>query len=76
MYNTSMALGNNRDYKTAGRTAENKLKIHAARMTELVAGGMERSAASKQAFDEMAAKARERTAKAVWNPRGGITQGL
>ena len=46
----------NRDYKTADRSARKNLQKHAARMAELIKGGMSREQASKQAYDELKAK--------------------
>ena len=48
-----MSLGTNRDYKTRDRSATRKLAAHFKRMNELIASGMDRDAASKQAFDEI-----------------------
>jgi hypothetical protein len=57
-----MPLGNNRDYKTADRRARRGLAKHAARMNELVSQGMDREAASSQAFAEMQRVREERAA--------------
>lgn len=50
------ALGTNRDYKTRDRRAVQNLRKHFARMNELIATGMDRDAASKQAYDELFVK--------------------
>jgi hypothetical protein len=46
-------LGNNRDYKTSDRRARTQLEIHARRMKDLMAQGMTKDAASRQALAEM-----------------------
>ncbi len=56
-----MALGNNKDYKTRSRIATNSLAKHFQRMQELVKAGMDRNEASKQAYQEMTVKSRQRT---------------
>jgi hypothetical protein len=43
----------NRDYKTGNRAVTRRIQAHIKRMNELVAGGMDRDAASKKAFDEI-----------------------
>ena len=50
-----MALGTNRDYKTADRRARRQLATHYERMQALIAQGMSREEASKQAYAEMTA---------------------
>ena len=45
-------LGNNRDYKTHGRHVSLSLKFHAKRTAELMATGLDKETASKQAFSE------------------------
>ena len=62
-----MALGTNRDYKTADRRARKQLAIHFERMQALIAQGMSREDASSQAAKDMQALAQtkaERKAKA------------
>jgi hypothetical protein len=56
-----MALGNNRDYVKTARIAEQSLAKHAARMAALIAGGMSKEDASKQAYDEIVASGRAKT---------------
>jgi hypothetical protein len=51
-----MGLGNNRDYKTSARAVSTNLAKHFKRMSELISQGLDREAASKQAFDELTAK--------------------
>jgi hypothetical protein len=46
---------NNRDYKTHGRKVELCLRWHVQRSAELQAQGVEATAASKQAFEEVRA---------------------
>jgi hypothetical protein len=48
-----MGLGTNRDYKTRDRVATRKLAAHFKRMGELMKTGMDREAASKQAYNEI-----------------------
>lgn len=48
-----MSLGANRDYKTRARDAQRRLAVHYARMKELEAEGMDRLAASGQAYREL-----------------------
>lgn len=48
-----MSLGNNRDYKTAGRRARNNLKRHAELMNAIIKNGCERDEASKLALTLM-----------------------
>ena len=50
-----MGLGNNRDYKSTAQRVTKNLAIHAKRMNELTQTGMDRDAASKQAYDELKA---------------------
>jgi hypothetical protein len=56
-----MSLGENRDYKTADRRARTLLADHNARMDALIASGMDRDQASKQAYADM----RDRSARRV-----------
>lgn len=58
-----MSLGNNRDYKTHARRITSSLARHAKRMAELVAAGMDREQASKQALAEMQRKPRRAEAR-------------
>ena len=51
-----MALGTNRDYKTTDQRIRENLRIHKVRMDELMAQGMDKKSASKQAFNEMRRK--------------------
>lgn len=50
------SLGVNRDYKTRDRRASQNLAKHFARMKELMAQGLTREEASKQAFEELFVK--------------------
>lgn len=51
------------DYGKRDRIARSSLAKHAARMNELIAAGMDRIAASRQAFEEMTVKQRNATAE-------------
>lgn len=48
-----MALGTNRDYKTTHNRAARNLRMHNARMLELVKQGMDMQEASTQAYEEL-----------------------
>ena len=47
-----MGLGTNRDYKTRHRNVKISLAVHNRRMNELIAEGISRDDASKQAYGE------------------------
>jgi hypothetical protein len=51
-----MALGANRDYKTAARKVQQDLARHAELMKKFIAQGMTREEASAQALREMRGK--------------------
>ena len=48
-----MGLGTNRDYKTTDRRARKNLAKHAAIMQDLMAAGMDKEAASKEALERV-----------------------